>query len=179
MVHKGLDLVLEAFAGMPELELVVAGPVEREREFERAFATELYRTPNIRSLGWLDVAGPGFLELARGTLGLVYPSCSEGQNGGTVTCMHAGLIPLVTRETGVDVTSEYGVLLGEPTVEGIRAAVRALAGRPAAELAAMARAAWRYARAHHTRERFVTVYRQRVLEILTRFRPELAARLAA
>jgi len=178
MVHKGLDLVLEAFAGMSDLELLVAGPVERERDFERAFATELYRTPNIRSLGWVDVAAPAFLELARRTLGLVYPSCSEGQNGGTVTCMHAGIVPLVTRETGVDVAPDYGVLLTDPSVEGIRAAVRALAARPLPELEAMARRAWRYAREHHTRERFVAVYRQRVLEILNRFRPELAARLS-
>lgn len=177
MVHKGLDLVLEAFAGMPDFELVVAGPVERERDFERAFATELYRTPNIRTLGWLDVAGSGFLELARTTLGLVYPSCSEGQNGGTVTCMHAGLIPLVTREVGVDIAPGCGVLLDDPSVEGIRAAVAALAARPAAELEALARGAWSYARAHHTRERFAAVYRQRMLEILDRFRPELAARL--
>ena len=179
MVHKGLDLVLEAFSGMPELELAVAGPVERERDFERAFARELYRTPNIRALGWVDVAGPAFTALAGRTLGLVYPSCSEGQNGGTVSCMHAALIPLVTREVGVDVAPGCGVVLGEPTVEGIRAAVRALAARPPAELARMARSAWSHAREHHTRERFASVYRQRVLEIVGRFRPALRSRLLA
>ncbi|KAB2956572.1 MAG: glycosyltransferase [Thermoanaerobaculia bacterium] len=179
MVHKGLDLVLEAFAGLPGLELAVAGPVERERDFERAFARELYRTPNIRTLGWVDIASPAFTELAAGALGLVYPSCSEGQNGGTVTCMHAGLIPIVTPEVGVDVPPVAGVVLREATVEGIRAAVAGLAGRPPAELEAMARSAWRHAREHHTRERFATVYRQRLLEILARFRPALRERLPA
>lgn len=177
MVHKGLDLVLEAFAGLPGFELAVAGPVERERDFERAFARELYRTPNIRTLGWVDVASPAFTGLAAGSLGLVYPSCSEGQNGGTVTCMHAGLIPIVTREVGVDVPPSGGVVLREATVEGIRAAVGGLAARPPAELEAMARSAWHHAREHHTRERFASVYRQRLLEILERFRPALRERL--
>ena len=35
MVHKGLDLVLEAFAGMPEYHLTVCGPVAKEKDFER------------------------------------------------------------------------------------------------------------------------------------------------
>jgi glycosyltransferase involved in cell wall biosynthesis len=179
MVHKGLDLVLEAFAGTPELELTVVGPVEREREFERAFASELYRTPNIRTVGWVEVAGSSFTALADAAVALVYPSCSEGQNGGTVTCMHAGVLPLVTREVGIDVAPDFGVVLSDPSVGGIRAAARALAARPPADLEAMARRAWRYARAHHSRERFAAVYRQRLLEILEHFRPALRARLGA
>lgn len=177
MVHKGLDLTLEAFAGLPDYHLTVCGPVERERAFEAAFRRELYETPNIRAHGWIDVASPEFTALTRGTLGLVYPSCSEGQNGGTVTCLHAGILPLVTPETGVDVSPEFGVVLGEPTVEAIRAAVVALAGRGAAELEAMARRGWAWARAHHTRERFSAEYRRSIVEIVTRFRPALAERL--
>jgi hypothetical protein len=179
MVHKGLDLVLDAFAGRPDLHLTVIGPVERERAFEAAYARELYRTPNIETAGWVDVASPRFTALARRALALVYPSCSEGQNGGTVTCLHAGLLAVVTREVGVDVDPAFGTVLSEPSVEAIRAAAADLAGRPAAELEMMARAAWNFARTHHTRERFAAVYRQRILEILERFRPALRARLAA
>jgi glycosyltransferase involved in cell wall biosynthesis len=177
MVHKGLDLVLEAFAGLPEFHLTICGPVERERAFESAFRRELYATANIRTHGWIDVASPDFAALARATLGLVYPSCSEGQNGGTVTCLHAGLLPVVTPETGVDVAPEFGVVLAEPTVDAIRAAVVGLAGRGAGELEAMARRGWTWARAHHTRERFTAEYRRAIVEIVSRFRPALAARL--
>jgi glycosyltransferase involved in cell wall biosynthesis len=178
LVHKGLDLALEAFAGLPDFHLTVVGPVEREREFERAFARELYRTPNIATVGWVDVASAKFGALADSALGLVYPSCSEGQNGGTVTCLHAALVPVVTREVGVDVAPEFGVVLSEASVDAIRAAVVALAARPAAELAAMARRGWEFARAHHTRERFASEYRRQMLAVLDRFRPALAARLA-
>ena len=33
----------------------MTGPIDREPEFERAFARELYRTPNIHTHGWIDV----------------------------------------------------------------------------------------------------------------------------
>lgn len=178
MVHKGLDLVLDAFAGLPDLHLTVCGPVERERAFESAYARELYRTPNIRTVGWIDVLGPDFLSLARRTLALVYPSCSEGQNGGTVTCLHAGLLAVVTPEVGVDVDPSFGRLLAEPTVEAIRASAVELSRRDPDELAAMARRAWEFAREHHTRERFAAGYRRAMIEILERFRPALARRLA-
>lgn len=166
LVHKGLDLVLEAFAGMSELHLTVCGPIAREPEFERAYWRELYGTPNVTTLGWVDVAGPAFRELARTRLATVYPSCSEGGGGSVITCMHAGLVPVVTPEASVDVAPERGVVLEEASVEGVRRAVRDLAARPAAELRSTARAAWAFARERHTRASFARDYRRAVREVL-------------
>ncbi len=177
MVHKGLDLALEAFSGLPDYQLTVCGPVDRERSFEAAFERELYRTPNIETIGWIDVTGPEFVALANRTLGLVYPSCSEGQNGGTVSCLHASLIPIVTRETGVDVDAGFGSVLDAADPDSIRKAVVDLSSRPAPELALMARRGWEWVRSHHTRERFSTEYRRSLLEIVDRFRPALRRRL--
>lgn len=180
LVHKGLDLVLEAFAGTPELELTVCGPIAREPAFERAYWRELYETPSIRTLGWVDIAGPAFREVARTHLTAVYPSSSEGGGGSVVTCMHAGLVPLVTPEASVDVTPERGVVLDDPTVEGVRRAARALSARPPAELRETARAAWTFARERHTRERFAEVYRRTVGELLAlRDRQRLVLEAAA
>jgi hypothetical protein len=47
LVHKGLDLVLEAFAQMPDAELVVCCNLETEKDFEDIYSKELYETPNI------------------------------------------------------------------------------------------------------------------------------------
>jgi hypothetical protein len=179
LVHKGLDLVLDAFVGLPDFKLTVAGPVDREHAFERAYRRELYATPNVRTLGWIDVLAPDFLELARETLALVYPSCSEGQSGGVVTCLHAGLLPVVTPEVGVDIPAGTGVVVEVPTVDALRAVIVELGARPAAELAARARRCWEHAREHHTRERFAEVHRRQLLEILARFRPALRDRIAA
>lgn len=168
-VHKGLDLVLEAFAGLPDHQLTVCGPIAREREFERAFWRELYRTPNITTQGWIDVTGDDFARLARESLGLVYPSCSEGQCGSVVTCLHAGLVPVVSDRTGVPIDPAWGVVVPRPTVEGLRRAVVELAGRDDATLREMSVGGRAYARGHHTRERFATAYRAAAEAILERF----------
>ena len=163
-IHKGLDLALEAFAGMPDHELLVCGPLEKEPAFARAFADLLYKTPNIHAEGWVDIGSPRFAELASRCAGLVYPSCSEGCAGCVVTAMHAGLIPVVSRESGVDVAPDRGVMLADTAIASIQAAIRGLSNRSAAELAAMARSAWTWVRAHHTRERFKEEYLARVRE---------------
>lgn len=170
LVHKGLDLVLEAFAGLPDCHLTVCGPIRREKDFERAYFKELYETPNIHTLGWIDVGSPAFLELARNTLGLVYPSCSEGGGSSALTCMHAGLIPIVTHETSIDVAAKEGekrgVILEDLSVDGIRTAISELAEQPGDELEAMARRAWSFVRQHHTKERFQEGYRKLVEQLI-------------
>jgi len=158
-VHKGLDLVLEAFGQLPQHELVVCGPLESEPEFVKAFSDLLFDTPNIRFEGWVDVSGTRFRALADSCLGFVYPSCSEGGGGCVITAMHAGLIPVVSREASVDVDADSGVLLPASSVEEIIAAVRQLSGMHPDLLARMARAAWKRARNNHSREQFMREYR--------------------
>jgi hypothetical protein len=162
LVHKGLDLVLEAFTQMPDFHLTVCGPVKEEKDFERVYAKELYRTPNIRTVGWVDVSSPGFTEIAGNCVGIIYPSCSEGQCGGVVTCLHAGLIPVVSYETGLDVGGDMGLILCDCSTEEIQRGVSKVAEMPTGELKAQARRAWEYARARHTRDAFATAYRNAV-----------------
>ncbi len=159
-VHKGLDLVLEAFAGMPDHELTVCGPLESEPAFLKAFATELYQRPNIHVQGWIDVGQPAFQELTRQHLGFIYPSCSEGGGGCVLTAMHAGLIPVVTRAASVDVDASCGRLLPTATVAAIQETVHALSAMPVPDLLELARTAWARARQHHTRDQFIQSYRK-------------------
>ncbi|MBX3348439.1 MAG: glycosyltransferase [Nitrospira sp.] len=166
LVHKGLDLVLEAFAQMPDCHLTVCGPIQNEHDFVEAYRKELYQTSNIKTIGWIDVMGSEFLELVKSCAGFIYASASEGQAGAVVTCMHAGLIPIISYECGVDVPEGAGIILKESSVENIRQAVELLAARPANELAAQARANWEYARAHYTREQYAKTYRGIAKEIL-------------
>ncbi len=178
MVHKGLDLVLEAFADMPELELVVCGPASGESDFENLYRRELYDTPNIRTLGWTDVTSPRFASIIGGASAMVYPSCSEGSAGSVIVGLHAGLIPIISRETGVDV-QDFGVELASCTVDEIRLAARAHAKRGAAELRQLSRAAWQRAREYFTRERFAAAFRSVVIEWLNQPSAEIRAAWAA
>jgi glycosyltransferase involved in cell wall biosynthesis len=170
-VHKGLDLVLEAFAAMPEYHLTVCGPIHMEPDFDRAFAQELHRTKNIETLGWVDISSEAFVDLAAKHVGLVYPSCAEGTSGGVLTCMQAGLIPVVTYESGIDVGGGRGVMIEALTVEAVRAAVEQTAAMPEEELQAMARRAWQSARDNHTLERFSEEFRKAVELALATVQP--------
>ena len=91
---------------------------------------------------------------------MVYPSCSEGGGGCVITAMHAGLLPVVTREASVDVSPDCGVLLPDASVEALRAAVLELSSAPPAA-STMARCLT-WAREHHSRERFQREYRDLV-----------------
>ena len=167
LVHKGLDLVLEAFTGMPEYHLTVCGPVQKEQDFERAYYHELYQTPNIRTIGWVDVASPEFQQILKACVGLVYPSCSEGCSGSVITCLHAGLIPIISYESGVDVEA-FGMILPHSSIEDIRESVHLISNLPSSELRQRSRTAWEFARTHHTRERFAEEYRKFVTDVLQR-----------
>jgi plasmid stabilization system protein ParE len=80
--------------------------------------------------------------------------------------MHAGLIPIVSREASVDIEDEYGILLEDSSVDQIKSAVRRVSEAPTDRLAAMSRKAWEHARTEHTRERFSQVYRSVISNIL-------------
>jgi len=169
LVHKGLDLVLEAFAEMPDYHLTICGPVNKEPDFEKAFFKELYHTPNIYTHGWIDVSSPDFIKIANSCLGIIYPSCSEGGGGCVITCMHAGLIPIVTYEASVDVSDDYGVVLKEASVAEIKKEIQKISSLPPVDLKAMARRSWEFVRANHTRENFSQKYRSVITEIIDTF----------
>lgn len=162
LIHKGLDLVLEAFADMPGYHLTVCGPVEKEKDFEEVYYKELYELPNINTVGWVDIGSKDFIEITKGCLALVYPSCAEGQSGSVVTCLQTGLIPIVSYESGVDVDG-FGTVLQECTVEEIKNAVRQMSELSVEELRLRSRKTWEYARTYHTREKFAAEY-LRVIE---------------
>jgi glycosyltransferase involved in cell wall biosynthesis len=159
MVHKGLDLVLEAFSRMPELGLTVCGRPEKEEDFYRLYQKELQNTPNIRLQGWVDMASEEFKDIACSHASVVYPSCSEGGAGSVIHCMHAGMLPVCTDGASVDL-GDFGVRVQSGTVQHIMDACRLVASLPAAEVRPRARAAYEHVRTVHTRERFRENYRK-------------------
>lgn len=160
-VHKGLDLVLEAFAEMADYDLTVCGPIDQEEDFKRAYHKELYETPNIHTVGWADIDSPRFVDITSECVGLIYPSGSEGQCGAVVTGLHAGLIPVISYESGVDV-NDFGVILRSCSIEEIKNSIRMVSGLASEKLRLMARGAWEYARGNHTRARFAEEYRKAI-----------------
>lgn len=163
MAHKGLNLVLEAFAAMPEYRLTVFG--KKDADFAEAYHKELFETPNIHYKGMVDLDSPQFSRAITESVGMIFPSCSEGSSGGVVSCMHAGLIPITSYETGVDIAG-FGTVLKRNSVEEIKKEVRELSSRPADELRRRAVAAWKFANERHTRDSFSKTYENFVDDLI-------------
>ena len=164
-VHKGLDRVLEAFASMPEYSLTVCGKFAGEEDFVSVYHRELYGTPNITAIGYIDPGSEVFSRICNETVGVVSLSCSEGTASSIILAMHAGLIPIVNKETGVEV-GEFGILLPDSNIETLQTALRSIASLDPETLKTRSKAAWQYVRAHHTREEFGKAFRSFVDSIL-------------
>ncbi len=50
-VHKGLDLVLDAFRDLPDCHLTICVTLEKDKDFINAYHNELFNTPNIETIG--------------------------------------------------------------------------------------------------------------------------------
>jgi len=162
---QGLDLVLEAFSEMPDCHLTVCGPVNEEQDFQRLYYRELYETPNIHTVGWVDVADAAFHSIVERCIGVVYPWISERGGVSVMTCMHAGLIPIVSYESSVD-TEKFGFVLKKCNIDEIKRTPREIINLPVRKLEERAKKAWLFARANHTRQRFAEEYKKFCLEIL-------------
>jgi glycosyltransferase involved in cell wall biosynthesis len=128
-VLKGLDLLLEIFPKHPKLNLYICSSFNNEPDFIKCYYKELYRTSNIHPIGWISITSPKFLELVKQCAYVISPSCVEGQPGAVVQCMHAGLIPVVTKETGIE-TEDFGVTFKNDSLEELETTITRLSKLP-------------------------------------------------
>ncbi len=129
-LNKGLDLLLEVFPKHPALQLYVCSGFRIERDFCSCYRKELFETPNIHPIGWVQVNSDEFYSVMTKSAFIIHPTCSEGQPGSVVQCMSAGLIPLVTKECGID-TEDFGVTIGGSGLDEIEAIIQEMSEKSA------------------------------------------------
>ena len=124
-LHKGLDLLLEAFPGRNEHLYVCQ---EIDPDFAQAYENELIGMPNIHLVGHIPFRGDRFYGFTDKCAFVIHPSCSDNQPGGVLECMHQGLIPIVSRESRID-TGDFGLTMPDCTVDGVRTSIREMSAR--------------------------------------------------
>ncbi|ORU01422.1 Glycosyltransferase [Anaerovibrio sp. JC8] len=127
-IHKGLDLLLEVFAqpGFP-CELFICSSFKSEKLFCKTYYKELYETPNIHAIGFVNIMGDEFKEILESCQYVIVPSCSEGQMGSALTAMSAGLIPILSRVCGFG--EDVAILLPDCELSTIESVVREYANK--------------------------------------------------
>ncbi|MGA2106389.1 MAG: tetratricopeptide repeat protein [Syntrophorhabdales bacterium] len=169
MIHKGLDLVVEAFAGMPEVFLHIAAYLEIEPEFLSWMRSFVAPYRNILYHGPANVASPKFEEMAWGSLGTVYVSAAEGGPGSVAQLLHFGIIPIVSRSSNVRAEGLCYVIEHEKDVEiidAIRRYARELIATPDEALLERSRQIREFALEHHTREAYSRSFRNLIEQVM-------------
>lgn len=150
-VHKGLDLVIEAFLKEPKLQLVIC---EGGGDFLSVYGKEIAEAGNITYLGFMDILGEQFREVISSTCAVIHPSASEGCSGAVVLCLQHGLIPLVTEITGLEVHDTWPALSGSTDselIDNIRQRCAEIAGMSEEELDSLRNYFRTYAHKNHSR----------------------------
>ena len=98
VIHKGLDILVEAFAKLPSKRLNIYGISKQEIAMIKPCIgrnTFLHEKINVMDNTFIS-------EVVEKNAFIVSLSCSEGMQSGVATCMLHGLIPIVTKETGYE-----------------------------------------------------------------------------
>jgi len=123
-IVKGLDLVIETFAQLPDLELYICAPTG-EADFNTVYQETLKEAKNIHFIGFIEVGGETFDRVTADCAYTIFPSASEGTPDSVATVLRKGLIPVVTRAAGIDV-GDFGYLIKDISIKGLKNQAREL-----------------------------------------------------
>lgn len=122
LIHKGLDVVIETFMKRPDMELHVCGYLDNESDFVNYYKPLLKNHDNIHLHGFVNIESNQFNELMETCSFVVLTSQSEGLATAVVTAMgNGGLIPIVTKETGID--QNLGIEVYNNNIESLDKAI--------------------------------------------------------
>lgn len=150
MLHKGLDLCIEAFRGNADLNLYIAGT--KDSDFYE-FYEEDFKLENIHYCGFIDVKSVKYKELCEKCLFCIFPSCSEGGGSSVLTTMFSGMIPVVTKEASVDI-EEWGIEIENIDVDYLDKLVKSISKMEDADIRSREEKAYQYAMNNHSIEKF-------------------------
>lgn len=118
-VHKGLDVLLEAFTQTKQ-QLYVRQDIEPA--FFKVYNHELTDYPNIHLVPYLKKPSKEFFSMMDTCNFVISPTCAEGQPGSIIECMAHGLIPVLSKEANID-TKDFGITLQNNSVDEILSVV--------------------------------------------------------
>jgi glycosyltransferase involved in cell wall biosynthesis len=166
-LRRSLDVLLEVFAKNPDYELWICGDMSHERSFFRSYHTELHDVPNIKYIGWVDVAGMVYRNATQNCGYFIYPSVSDGMPGSVVNAMASGLVPIVTKEAGME-CGGLDIPITAVDHSEIAAVIQRAGATPPAELKARSEAVVKFATEYYSRDAFKSHFGSALSRVLSR-----------
>lgn len=148
-IHKGIDILCDAFRLLPDCQLNIYGMEKKEIGIYnkiKSINTHRHGTINVMSDTYIN-------EVINKNSFVILNSCSEGMASGVATCMMHGLIPIVTKESGFN-QSPVIVELDDYKIESIVKTVKMLTSMSDAEILNLRYKAFKYARSRFSIEEF-------------------------
>ena len=161
LLHKGLDLAIEAFREKPEWTLHVCGYTAAEANL----LSTINPSSNVHIHGFVDVLSESFKEIAIECGFVILPSCSEGTATAVITAVGNGsMIPIVTAECGFDI-DDFGFNI-ELNKLSIIDTMNAIDKTPEATLYHMAKNANSVVRERYTLSNFENTIQSHIRKLL-------------
>jgi hypothetical protein len=114
VIHKGLDVLVEAFDLMPSNNhLYVYGLDPLDKSLLK------FTNSNIHLNGKVNVSSSEFIEVVKKCNYIVLPSCSEAMSTSILTGMLHGLVPIVTKNAGMNKLNENAIYINDFNVDEI------------------------------------------------------------
>jgi glycosyltransferase involved in cell wall biosynthesis len=167
-IHKGLDLVVEAFKQLPQYKLHIFGNISGEIKFFPWLQNQMKQYPNIRYHGYADFTTQYFEGVIKTCVGHVFPSCSE--NGATTVAQTSfwGLIPITTPTTNSR-SQHLGYVINSAIdreiISGIVEHVKQINQLPQSEIRAKQQTLIQFSKEHHTKKACSDSMRDFILKI--------------
>lgn len=153
LIHKGVDLLCDAFRRMPDISLDLYGVNPAEKKLLCQLMPD-----NVHDCGRISVQSEEFVhEIIAQYNFVIFPSCSEGMSTALTTCMCHGIIPVVTKESGLDF-NKHIIQLDGWKVNDICRTVRRLLNFSEEEILLMRKNVYEYARNAFSLETFTTQF---------------------
>jgi hypothetical protein len=95
----------------------------------------------------------------------ILPSCSEGMSSSIATCMYAGLIPLVSRETGVDINNS-GAIFADNSIKTIEKTILSFSKLSASEIKKQSTESYNFALDNFSLGTFASDFQSKLKKLL-------------
>jgi glycosyltransferase involved in cell wall biosynthesis len=162
-IHKGLDIVLEAFKQARNFNLHICANLEAEPEFYAWYKKEFSSCANITYHGWKNLNDLKFQALAENCIATVYCSAAEGGAGAVVQAMQFGCIPVVNNSTALRGQHTGFHLKGEISLQlisSITEILETIAGMSEKDLYEKSAAVRAYANKNHSKNAYSSSFSQ-------------------